>query len=431
VAYTEALHKRGTGAQGGQFITKGAGGQTTTTSHIGYDGKGRGTGYGTGGDPNVSALQKQLNRLGIVDSQGNQLKVDGKFGPKTTAAVRRLQQRLGLTVDGKVTPALLAKLKTMKPSMHDQHAMHVRHQVAQHKKHTAHAAHVQHEKHAAKAKKPAPARRAPVRKTAATHRKARTGMGSNPKVNAQHPSQSARDSAARKNSMSRSVSYSTGMTDIERHLPGRHNQQSHANRVGNIKAPSLGLGKDLEEKAAAKAREFSTEDIQKILVPGEVKHAFAGGASRKTEDHIKLLKDAGASHEQAHAIAKDIGLDPERGYETKDVAPHLFYKVEGEKKAKAEAAHAAALAKATPSAYEQLLGENGKTALVKSKRLQEVFQAARSADWVVSGANGHGGYTFSSPDGSKKLQILTINGVKIYDERHNPISGTKALGLIG
>jgi peptidoglycan hydrolase-like protein with peptidoglycan-binding domain len=200
VAYTEALHKRGTGAQGGQFVTKGAGGQTTTASHIGYDGKGRGTGYGAGskGDPNVSALQKELNRLGIVDSQGNQLKVDGKFGPKTTSAVRRLQARLGLGVDGKVTPALLAKLKKMKPSAHDSHSMHVRHLAAQHKQHSAHAAHEKHAAHQkATAKKPAPARKtvAPARRKA----KARTGMGANPKAAAQHPSSSARASAARKN----------------------------------------------------------------------------------------------------------------------------------------------------------------------------------------------------------------------------------------
>jgi peptidoglycan hydrolase-like protein with peptidoglycan-binding domain len=189
MAYTEALHARGTGAQGGQFVTKGAGGQQTKTSQIGYDGKGRGTGYGAGakGDPNVAALQKELNRLGIVDSQGNQLKVDGKFGPKTTSAVRRLQARLGLGVDGKVTPALLAKLKKMKPSAHDSHSMHVRHLAAQHKQHSAHAA----------AKKATPARKtaAPARRKT----KARTGMGANPKAAAQHPSSSARASAARKN----------------------------------------------------------------------------------------------------------------------------------------------------------------------------------------------------------------------------------------
>lgn len=200
MAYTEALHKRGTGAQGGQFVTKGAGGQTATASHIGYDGKGRGTGYGAGskGDPNVSALQKELNRLGIVDAQGNQLKVDGKFGPKTTAAVRRLQSRLGLTVDGKVTPALLAKLKKMTPSRHDQHAMHVRHQSALHKQHTAHQVHVAHQQHAANQPKPAAKKAAPVKRQP-TRRKARTGMGSNPKAARQNPSQSARAAAYRKN----------------------------------------------------------------------------------------------------------------------------------------------------------------------------------------------------------------------------------------
>ena len=200
MTYNEALHKRGTGAQGGQFVTKGAGGQTTTASHIGYDGKGRGTGYGAGskGDPNVAALQKELNRLGIVDGQGNQLKVDGKFGPKTTSAVRRLQSRLGLPVDGKVTPALLGKLKKMKPSRHDQHQMHQRHLAAQHRQHTAHQVHVQHQRHAAAAKKAAPVKRQPsAKKSAAPHRKARSGMGSNPA--AQHPSSSARAAAARKN----------------------------------------------------------------------------------------------------------------------------------------------------------------------------------------------------------------------------------------
>lgn len=198
MAFTEQLHKRGTGAQGGQFVTKGAGGQTQTASHIGYDGKGRGTGYGAaGGDKNVAALQKELNRLGIVDGQGKQLKVDGKFGPKTTSAVRRLQSRLGLTVDGKVSPALLAKLKKMTPSRHDQHAMHVRHQAAQHQQHQAHQAHLAHQQHQ-KAKAPAK-KAAPAKRQQPAKRKTRTGMGSNPKAAQQHPSQSARASAYRKN----------------------------------------------------------------------------------------------------------------------------------------------------------------------------------------------------------------------------------------
>jgi peptidoglycan hydrolase-like protein with peptidoglycan-binding domain len=110
MAFDESKHARGTGAQGGQFVSKGG----QKTSDIGYDGK-RGSGYGAaGGDDNVKALQRELNRLGIGDAAGAKLAVDGKFGPKTTAAVRRLQRRLGLKVDGRVTPALLKRLKGVK-----------------------------------------------------------------------------------------------------------------------------------------------------------------------------------------------------------------------------------------------------------------------------------------------------------------------------
>lgn len=110
--FNEALHKRGTGAQGGQFVAK----DGSKSSSIGYDGK-RGSGYGSaGGDSNVKALQKELNRLGLGDASGKALVVDGKFGPKTTAAVQRLQRKLKLPADGKVTPALLKRIKGLKKS---------------------------------------------------------------------------------------------------------------------------------------------------------------------------------------------------------------------------------------------------------------------------------------------------------------------------
>jgi peptidoglycan hydrolase-like protein with peptidoglycan-binding domain len=110
VAFNEALHKRGTGAQGGQFVSS----DGTKSSSIGYDGK-RGSGYGSkAGDNNVKALQKALNKLGIKDAQGNALKVDGKFGPRTTAAVQRLQRKLGIPADGKITPALLKRIQGLK-----------------------------------------------------------------------------------------------------------------------------------------------------------------------------------------------------------------------------------------------------------------------------------------------------------------------------
>lgn len=72
-----------------------------------------GTGYGVeGGDPRVRRLQDALNRLGLTD--GKRLTVDGKLGPKTTAAVKAAQRRLGVAPDGKVNPALLARLATMR-----------------------------------------------------------------------------------------------------------------------------------------------------------------------------------------------------------------------------------------------------------------------------------------------------------------------------
>ncbi len=115
-------------ASGGQFA-KGGGGQKKASPNrprrrpaaaadgtLAYDASsGQGTGYGSAdGDPRVHDLQQALNRLGITDAQGKPLKDDGKLGPKTTAAVKALQQKLGVKADGKVTPALLKQIKAMK-----------------------------------------------------------------------------------------------------------------------------------------------------------------------------------------------------------------------------------------------------------------------------------------------------------------------------
>lgn len=108
--FDEAKHARGKGEQGGQFVSSNG----TKTSGLSFDGK-RGSGYGTkGGDNNVKALQKALNKLGITDGAGKPLDEDGKFGPKTTAAVRRLQRKLGLHVNGKINPALLKRIQGLK-----------------------------------------------------------------------------------------------------------------------------------------------------------------------------------------------------------------------------------------------------------------------------------------------------------------------------
>lgn len=61
---------------------------------------------GANNDPNVvKAIQRALDKEGI-DSGG----VDGKYGPKTTAAVAAYQRREGLVVDGEVGPQTAASL---------------------------------------------------------------------------------------------------------------------------------------------------------------------------------------------------------------------------------------------------------------------------------------------------------------------------------
>jgi len=75
--------------------------------NLSYDGK-TGTGYGIkGGDARVRQLQATLNRLGLADSSGAELVLDGRYGPRTTSSVKKLQKALGVPADGVVTPELL------------------------------------------------------------------------------------------------------------------------------------------------------------------------------------------------------------------------------------------------------------------------------------------------------------------------------------
>lgn len=103
-AWDEAAHPRVPAGEGG-------GGQ-----FMSYDeSKNTGTGYGKkGGDADVRKLQEALNRLGLTDSKGRKLEVDGMLGPLTTAAVKKAQQLLGVKADGKVSPAMLKKILAMK-----------------------------------------------------------------------------------------------------------------------------------------------------------------------------------------------------------------------------------------------------------------------------------------------------------------------------
>jgi peptidoglycan hydrolase-like protein with peptidoglycan-binding domain len=310
-AFAENLHPRGTGAQGGQFVAAGSGQaagaqkQKAATrprkkiapgrkpGDMSFDGK-RGTGYGTpGGDKRVKALQTALNRLGLTDSNGKPLKVDGKLGPRTTAAIKKAQRKLGIKADGVVTPALLARLSKAK------------------KLEKAKAA-----KKAVPAKKAAPARVAqPAPK--------RTGRG-------------GAKAAPRTVQVGRSARYGQATTDLERH--GTHNQKSHGNRLG--KPTNVGGKTGLAKATAALADKpqlgprraavhpFSKTELRDILTDdgfdSDGNLVKGGRSSRSIDDHRARLEAAGASEEQSAAIIEDFGGDPDEGWKNLDLEAALF-----------------------------------------------------------------------------------------------------------
>lgn len=106
--WDEAAHPRGGkgSAAGGKFVAKGSGYQSA----------------GKAGDAStVKAVQKELIRLGLLaPDSGKSGGVDGLFGPKTDAAVKKWQTGHGHTATGKVSEQLLATLKAAKKGDHGQ-----------------------------------------------------------------------------------------------------------------------------------------------------------------------------------------------------------------------------------------------------------------------------------------------------------------------
>src|SRR3954463_7086617 len=73
----------------------------------------RGAGYRqAGGSPAVRALQRRLTRLGYAPGP-----VDGRFGPRTEAAVLAFQTRQGLPADGLVGPRTGARLHALRTTV--------------------------------------------------------------------------------------------------------------------------------------------------------------------------------------------------------------------------------------------------------------------------------------------------------------------------
>ena len=145
------VHVAAGSSTGGQFGSAGGGGSAKPASGHGHTGThpaahhaahtgpphhtlaynpktNTGAGYGVkGGDPNVKQLQTALNKLGLTDSHGKPLKIDGRLGPLTTSSIKALQTRLGVKADGQVSPAFFGQIATLKalppphPRPHSQH----------------------------------------------------------------------------------------------------------------------------------------------------------------------------------------------------------------------------------------------------------------------------------------------------------------------
>lgn len=115
-------------AAGRQQATKRPAAHHTNTSHSGhatkpagprhfsYDPKtNQGAGYGIkGGDPDVRILQAAGNRLGLTDLHGQSLAVDGRYGPRTTSVVKKLQKALGLPVTGQADENFIKQVSALK-----------------------------------------------------------------------------------------------------------------------------------------------------------------------------------------------------------------------------------------------------------------------------------------------------------------------------
>jgi peptidoglycan hydrolase-like protein with peptidoglycan-binding domain len=283
-AFTEALHERGTGAVGGQFVAKGAAGAKKAASakggggNLSFDGR-RGAGYGKrGGDSRVKALQEALNKLGLTDGSGKKLAVDGKLGPRTTAAIKKAQRKLGLKADGVVTPALLRQLRSTKSAK---------------------------DLKAAPAKKAAPAAKKAVPVKPAFTKKAK------PKPMA---------------TIHRSVGYSRRMTHVERHAS--HNQKSHGNRLGK---PSNVGGKTGLAKATAALEGKSEEGPDRAPQETSVAATHVKDGDEITVKGVRMVVkhswyEGRYSTPQAKRMTNMRGFEPEGGGETIWVAAHVKVK---------------------------------------------------------------------------------------------------------
>lgn len=218
---------------------------------LGWDGK-TGAGYGIkGGDARVRTLQSVLNRLGLTDSDGLELAVDGKFGPRTTSAVKKLQKRLGIEVTGKVTEDFIKQISDL---------------------------HVLPPRPAAKRR---PARKR-VRRSMALH-ELENGI-----CRTCQPHEHVLD-----NGICTTCGDAGPKGEASRHLPGLHDQSSHGRRFNTPGDPKSGIKKAL--KAAEKPSTEAKVEPKKAPVKRTPKPAAKKAPVKKVPTWEELGRPQGPS----------------------------------------------------------------------------------------------------------------------------------------
>lgn len=311
--FSELLHPRAPkgSANGGQFSSGGGSGAAHSGAKVpkaAKGGKGKGAkgkanhsraakkahgtlglyaGYGSKtGDSRVKDAQEALNKAGVKDAQGHALKLDGKLGPKTTAAIKAWQRKNKLPATGKLTAAELRKLTGKTSAAAAARAA----KTAAHKQATA-AKHAAAAK-ASAAKKAAAAKSAADKKAAAAARKPHTSHVSMSEAAAPYGDVEYADSGLQKDGKKR---YPIDTADHVRSAWSYINQEKNA---------AMYSAADLQKvrariKAAAKKLGVEISDSStEAYVDGDMAY---GQRRDEVEDAIRAKLRAGQSDPYAAA----------------------------------------------------------------------------------------------------------------------------------
>lgn len=180
-------------------------------------------------------------------------------------------------------------------------------------------------------------------------------------------------------------------------------------------------------EAAPAGREFNMRELKQILAGDS---GFAHRAVRPTDEHRRLLEEAGATPTQSEAIMKKLGANTEQGHLTADVSSALHFGAMREAEEEAAAARSAKLLEATPRAYAGLLGD-GPGAITHPKSRQ-VIEAMQANGWVIKDVQAGGISTWGPPgDDSKSITMISGKDRPSFYNRDQKLSGVKAIEHVG